>query len=152
MRLQSSLTWWHDMGLATKSSVEDELTRHPLHAVWPMAFPFTAPDGCPVQFARVGAVKPSQLTDGGEDGLRRYLSLWLARALELQAEVERTRHCLGTYDVYDASGAGWSTFDVSSLRILSRCITLGETHFPDNLCAPRAFACPGPRGASRALS
>lgn len=82
-RLKASLSFWSDSGLDRESDVKGQLTRHPLNAVWPMAYPMVAPDGCPVQYARVAAVKPSQLTQS-EEGLRRYVVLWLARALEVR--------------------------------------------------------------------
>ena len=84
-RLQSTLDFRRDASLDTLTDLPTQLSSHPLGKVWPMSFPFTAPDGCPVQYARAGAVKPIQLTkaDDGEAGLRRYLVLWLARALEL---------------------------------------------------------------------
>ena len=147
-RLQSTLDFRRDASLDTLTDVPTQLSSHPLGKVWPMSFPFTAPDGCPVQYARAGAVKQAQLTkaDGGEEGLRRYLVLWLARALELQAQVERTQHCRGTYDVYDCAGVTWDRCDVSSLRTLSRCITLGQQHFPENLY--HCFVINAPRWAS----
>ena len=134
-RLKASLTFWNDTGLDREADIQGQMERHPLHTVWPMSFPLTTPCGCPVQFCRVAAVKPSQLTKSpaGEEGLRTYLSLWLARALELQAAIQRTRHCKGTYDVYDCQGASWAQMDLGALRTIGKLMAVGEAHFPDNL-------------------
>ena len=148
-KLKSTLAYWKSSGATGETDVQGQLERHPITRFWPLSYPFIAPDGCPVQFAKVGAITPAQLIGAAEDGevgLKAYMMLWLRRALELQASVEQRQHCLGTYDVYDCSGASWEAMDVSSLRVLSRCISLGEQHFPENLY--KCFMINAPRWAS----
>ena len=132
-RLKNTVEFRTQLGLDEITSISEAMQQHPLHDVWPIAFPLVAPDGCPVQYSRLGAVKPSQLTKHGEDAMKLATTLSLARAVELQAEVEKTQHCPGTYDVYDCSGLGWDHMQMSDLRVCSRCVSLGTTHFPETL-------------------
>ena len=132
-RLKNTVEFRTQLGLDEITSISEAMQQHPLHDVWPIAFPLVAPDGCPVQYSRLGGVKPSQLTKHGEDAMKLATTLSLARAVELQAEVEKTQHCPGTYDVYDCSGLGWDHMQMSDLRVCSRCVSLGTTHFPETL-------------------
>lgn len=134
-RLRSSLDFRKSMGLDDITDAAAALNDHPLKDVWPVSFPLMAPNGCPVQYARCGAIRPSQLTKttGGEASLKLAVALSLSRALELQAKVEKTRHCVGTYDVYDLQGASREHLELGALRTLGRCISLGTSHFPETL-------------------
>lgn len=134
-RLKTTLSWRRLNGIDKILDAAAALKADPLNSVWPFALPAFTTDGCPVQIANVGAVKPSQITKGpdGEDGLRRALTLNWLRALEMASQTEETRHCRGNYDIYDCRALSWSQCDVSSLRVLARCVTLGNEFFPEYL-------------------
>lgn len=91
---------------------------------------------------------PSALAkgEGGEQSLRLYLLWWLERMLHAQREIEQTQHCLGTYDVYDCAGVSWEQCEMSALRVMQRCVSLGTQHYPENLY--RCFVINAPKWAS----
>lgn len=136
-RIEETLAFRREHRLDEVTKPAAALAASPITPLFPMAMVATAPDGCPVQFARVGQLKPKEIfKQFPEAEVAHWWVLWWERALELQREsVQRQGWCKGTYDVYDCSGIGRAQTDLGSLRVLARITGLGERHYPENLAA-----------------
>jgi len=105
-----------------------------------------------VQYVQLSSMKLRELCRRGND-LSGFVALWLEAALRLQGESTRAARapCPGTYDVYDCQGTSmWRLLqDVKATRsALGPCLTLGEAHYPNNLC--RCFVINAPPLAAAA--
>lgn len=113
-----------------------------LRRLWPGALCGTSKEGLPVQYVRVGEVKTYDiLAEVTEDEMQRFYIYWLelVSARQVTAMAERAAAgqdpltCRGMLEIYDCSGLSVRQIDTHGLRLLAKMLSMGSTHYPENL-------------------
>jgi len=116
------------------------IEEHPARSTWPFVMANSAPDGCPVIYARLAHMDVARTVNAyGEHEITRFVAMWFEQALRMQGDTTRATGAppRGTYDVYDCAGVrSWYKviYDVKDNRgMLGRVFSVGSEHYPDQL-------------------
>lgn len=149
-RIQQTLSFRKKHALDAIKDVGLEFDRHPLRKHFPTVFAGPTPEGCVVQFTRLEGLRAAVFTDASQDDVAHFVTLWLEASLRRQGEITRDRGepCPGVVDVYDCAGFKLRSLllDVSATRALSKAVSLGTHHYPENM--HRCFVINAPSAAT----
>ena len=111
-----------------------------IHPSWSGRWIGWNPDGSPVQIWRVGAMRPKQFTsDFSENEITQFYIHYMEQGLSMQ----RARGMTQTIEIYDLAGVKSSQVHIGPLNLLSRVLSIGQKHYPENLRKAYVINAPG---------
>ena len=119
----------------------DDNLRERIQPFWPGAYaPCTTTDGSPLQLFRPGKVDSAGMMAAfTEEEFESYYVGWMERSLVLQNQSNAAAMDVpesswaGMVEVYDMSGLSLSQLYPPGLAMLSRVLSIGQAHYPENL-------------------
>ena len=128
-------------GLDDGTFALDETLRTRIQPFWPGAYaPCRTVDGSPLQLFRPGKVDSSGMVAAfTEEEFESYYVAWMERSLVLQNESNASSidvpdsSWAGMVEVYDMTGLSLSQLYPPGLAMLSRVLSIGQAHYPENL-------------------
>jgi len=136
-----TLSFRKEHGLDDGTFVLDEEMRQRVQRYWPGVYSAeTSVSGAPLQLFRPGILDTSALlANCTEAEIQAYHIAWLERSLALQRESNASRGYgkgaawQGMLEVYDWTGLSPSHLAPTGLTMLSRVLSIGQRHYPENL-------------------
>lgn len=133
----ASTRWRRELSLHVPLSPEEEAAlRERVGPHWPGSHCGLTLDGSPITYFRFGLLEPRELLSVSEEDLSRFYVDWMEQTLSRQNEANPpgTRGCewRAMVEVYDFRGVGLRQLHLAGLRRLSRVLSLGQAHYPEN--------------------
>jgi hypothetical protein len=128
-------------GLDKEASFEPSAeVKERVGALWPGAYCGSTADGSNVQLFRFGGLDVGALLEQAtETEFREYYLWWMERSLALQVDAGTTAGGAprGQVEVYDCTGLSIAALAYGAgregIRMLSRVLSIGQAHYPENL-------------------
>ena len=146
---RNTLSFRTSYGLDDGSFKIDEDLRARIHTYWPGAFSDgTSASGRPMSIFRCGLVNTSaMLANFTEEDFSKFYIAWMEQSLALQRERTKAAYqagdshaytkldaaWMGMLEVYDLTGLGPRQLAPNGLAMLTRVLSIGQKHYPENL-------------------
>lgn len=135
-RFRETLTFRKERGLGDGTFKVDSALRERIKPYWPGAISADAP----VVFFRVGSVNGSAiLSNFTDEEFESFYIAWMEQSLAIQIKANTAaarageEPWVGMIEIFDMTGLSPSQLAPSGLAMLSRVLSIGQRHYPENL-------------------